>query len=365
MTLSDISFLRIQNQEIQHQRFSLAKDLVAHMGAMQAQDFLMARWAVGLRLQASSDASIVEAYNKGEIIRTHLMRPTWHFVSRDDVYWMLELTAPQIKTLCKSRDRQLELDESIYSRSNAILEKALGGVNLNREELTRLYLDANIRTNENRLSHLLMRAELEGIVCNGAIKQNKLTYALLSEKVPVRKLLSREESLVELAMRYFTSHAPATLRDFIWWSGLSVSDARKAVEMIKSDFISETIDGTAYLFCNDQPDISQHNSLYLLPAFDELLIGYTNRTATITSTHHPIAITNNGLFRPIIVENGRVTGVWKRVTVKTEVIIEVTYFSGVTESIKTVLEQEIKKQALFLGKEVELVIAKENYQLQK
>lgn len=359
MTLSDISSLRIQNQEVQHQRFSVAKHLVAHMGAMQAQDFQMARWAVGLRLQGSSDTTIVEAYNKGEIIRTHLMRPTWHFVSCDDVYWLLELTAPQIKTLCKSRDRQLELDEVIYNRSNAILEKALGGgVNLNREELTLLYQEADIRTNENRLSHLLMRAELEGIICNGAIKQNKLTYALLSEKVPVRKLLSREESLFELATRYFTSHAPATLRDFIWWSGLSVSEARKAVEMIKPSFISETIDGTAYLFRNDQPDISQSNSLYLLPAFDELLIGYTNRSATICSTHHPIAISNNGLFRPIIVENGRVTGIWKRTTQKTKVMIELTFFSGVSDFVINALESEIKKQALFLDKETELVFTK-------
>jgi hypothetical protein len=356
MTLSDISSLRIQNQEIQHQHFSVPRQLVAHMGAIQAQDYLMAKWAVGLRLQESEDASIVDAYNKGEIIRTHLMRPTWHFVSCDDVYWMLELTAPQIKTLCKSRDRQLELDEVIYSRSNAILEKALsGGVDLNREELTRLYQEANIRTDENRLSHLLMRAELEGIICNGVIKQNKLTYALLSEKVPVRKLLSREESLFELATRYFTSHAPATVRDFIWWSGLSVSDAKKAVEMIKSDFVYVTIDETTYLFRNDQPYIPQHNSPYLLPAFDELLIGYTNRAATITSIHHPIAISNNGLFRPIVVENGQVTGVWKRITLKTKVIIEVTYFSGVAETIKAALEQEIKKQALFLGKAVELV----------
>jgi len=360
MTLSDLSSLRIQNQEVQHQRFSVAKHLVAHMGAMQAQDFQMARWAVGLRLQGSSDTTIVEAYNKGEIIRTHLMRPTWHFVSCDDVYWMLELTAPQIKTVCKSRDRQLELDESIYSRSNAILEKALcGGVNLSREELTLLYQEANIRTNENRLSHLLIRAELEGIVCNGAIKQNKLTYALLSEKVPVRKLLSREESLFELATRYFTSHAPATVRDFIWWSGLSVSEAKKAVEMIKSDFVYKTIDGTSYLFRKDQPYISQHNSLYLLPAFDELLIGYTNRTATITSTHHPIAISNNGLFRPIIVENGQVTGVWKRITQKTKVVIELTLFSIASGTIMTELEHEVQKQALFLGKEVELVFAKE------
>jgi len=357
MTLSDITSLRIQNQEIQHQRFSLAKDLVAYMGAMQAQDYLMAKWAVGLRLQESSDASIMEAYNKGEIIRTHLMRPTWHFVSCDDVYWLLELTAPQIKSLNKSRDRQLELDEAIFSRSNAMLEKALrGGVNLNRDELTRMYQEANIKTNENRLSHLLMRAELDGIICNGAVKQNKLTYALLSEKVPVRKLFSHEESLAELAKRYFTSHAPATLRDFVWWSGLSVSEAKKAMEMIKSNFVPTIIDGSTYLFKANQPVIPQNTSLYLLPAFDELLIGYTNRLATIGSAHQPIAISNNGLFRPIIVENGRVTGVWKRITVKKRVIIEVTLFSIASSNIKTALEQEIKKQALFLDKDVELVL---------
>lgn len=202
-----------------------------------------------------------------------------------------------------------------------------------------------------------MRAELEGIICNGAIKQNKLTYALLSEKVPARKLLSREELLFELATRYFKSHAPATVRDFIWWSGLLASEAKKAVEMIKSDFVYETIDGTAYLFRNDQPDISPNNSLYLPPAFDELLIGYTNRKATICSTHHPIAISNNGLFRPIIVENGRVAGVWKRTTKKSKVVIEVTLFSTASGTIMSELEKEIQKQALFLGKETGLMFA--------
>jgi hypothetical protein len=285
-----------------------------------------------------------------------LMRPTWHFVSCDDVYWLQELTAPQIKSLSKSRDRQLELDEAIFCRSNVMLEKALfGGVSLNRDELTHLYQEANIRTNENRLSHLLMRAELDGIICNGAIKQNKLTYALLSEKVPVRKLFSREESLAELAKRYFTSHAPATVRDFVWWSGLSVSEARKAVEMIKSDFVPTIIDSSTYLFKANQPDIHQNTSLHLLPAFDELLIGYTNRLATIGSAHHPIAISRNGLFRPIIVENGRVTGVWKRTAQKSKIIIDVTLFSIASGNVKTTLEQEIIKQALFLGKEVELV----------
>jgi hypothetical protein len=217
MTLSDLSLNRIKNQGIDEQSFISAKDLVAHMGAMQVQDYLMAKWAIGLRVQHATDKTIVDAYNNGEIIRTHLMRPTWHFVSPDDIYWLLELTSPQIKNSSKSRNKQLELDETIFTKSNAILENALcKNSNLTREELRELYAKENFKTNENRLSHLLMHAELDGVICNGAIKGNKQTYALLAERIPTKKLLSREESLAELAKRYFTSHAPATLRDFIW-----------------------------------------------------------------------------------------------------------------------------------------------------
>jgi len=338
------------------QRITSPQKLVAHMGAMQAQDYLMAKWAVGLRLQHATDAMIVDAYNNGEIIRTHLMRPTWHFVSSDDIYWMLELTAPQIKTLTKSRNKQLELDEDILRKSHVIMEKhLLDGADLTREELTQLYQNENIRTNDNRLSHLLMHAELDGLICNGAIKGSKLSYTLLEEKVPVKKLLSREESLAELANRYFTSHAPATMRDFIWWSGLSVTDARKAIEMIKSGFVSETFDGVIYWFKDYLTESLHNQSVYLLPAFDELLIGYRNRTATINENLNKKAISENGIFRPIIVVNGQVVGIWKRATQKTKVVIEVSLFTTVNAEIKAGIEQEVRKQALFMEKEMQLV----------
>ena len=338
------------------QRITSPQKLVAHMGAMQAQDYLMAKLAVGLRLQHATDAMIVDAYNKGEIIRTHLMRPTWHFVSSDDIYWMLELTAPQIKTLTKSRNKQLELDEDILRKSHVIMEKhLLDGADLTREELTQLYQNENIRTNDNRLSHLLMHAELDGLICNGAIKGSKLSYTLLEEKVPVKKLLSREESLAELANRYFTSHAPATMRDFIWWSGLSVTDARKAIEMIKSGFVSETFDGEIYWFKDYLTESLHNQSVYLLPAFDELLIGYRNRTATINENLNKKAISENGIFRPIIVVNGQVVGIWKRATQKTKVVIEVSLFTTVNAEIKAGIEQEVRKQALFMEKEMQLV----------
>jgi hypothetical protein len=357
MTLSNFSLLRIHNQEIENQRFISPQELVAHMGAMQAQDYLMAKWAVGLRLQQATDSTIVDAYNSGKIIRTHLMRPTWHFVSSNDVYWLLELTAPQIKKLSKSRNKQLELDENLFRKSNAILEKNLANcVSLTRENLTQLYLNANIRTDDNRLSHLLMQAELDGLICNGEIKGNKLTYALLEEKVPVKKLLSRDESLAELANRYFTSHAPATMRDFIWWSGLSVTDARKAMEMNKPSFISETFDDETYWFIDTLYENCCNLSVYLLPAFDELLIGYRNRTAIINENLNKKAISENGIFRPIIVVNGQVVGIWKRATQKTKVVIEVNLFSSVNVEIKTGIEQEVRKQALFMEKEMQLVL---------
>lgn len=356
MALSNLSLLRIHNQEIANQRFSNPQKLVAHMGAMQAQDYLMAKWAIGLRIQHGTDKMILDAYNSGQIIRTHLMRPTWHFVSSDDIYWMLELTAPQIKSQSKSRNKQLELDELVVSRSNALLENHLvNGVNLTREELTQLYENANIRTNDNRLSHLLMIAELDGLICNGEMKGNKLSYALLEERVPVKKRLSRDESLAELANRYFTSHAPVTMRDFIWWSGLPVADARKAIEMIKSDFISETFDGETYWFKNNSPENFLNQSVYLLPAFDELLIAYRNRTATIDDSLNKKAISDNGIFRPIIVVNGQVVGIWKRETKKTNLVIEANLFRDVNTKIKAEIEEQAKKQAYFLEKEVEVV----------
>jgi len=356
MVLSNISTSRIQNQEITNHRFNLPLDLVSHMGAMQAQDFQMARWAIGLRLQHATDNLILEAYNSGEIIRTHLMRPTWHFVSSNDVYWMLQLTAPQIKTLSKSRNKQLELDNNIFKKSNVLLEKNLRNrANLTREELTYLYENANIRTNDNRLSHLLMNAELDGLICNGAQKGNKLSYALLEERIPVKKLLSREESLAELANRYFTSHAPATLRDFVWWSGLSVSDARNAIEMIKYDFISDTFNDEIYLFKDSSVVNHREKSVHLLPAFDELLIGYRNRTATINENLNKKAISDNGIFRPIIVLNGQVVGIWKRETQKAKVVIEANLFCKVTAKEIELIVQEAEKQALFLAKPVEVV----------
>ncbi len=355
MTLSDLTCIRLQNQQIENSTFKSPKELVSWMGAMQAQDFPMSKWAIGLRTLNSTVESIEAAYNRGDIIRTHLLRPTWHLVSSDDIYWIQQLTAPHIKPVFKVNNKLLELTEELYSKSNRLLEKVLSnGLSLTREELIREYDNIHIRTDQNRLSHFLMNAELEGIICSGPLKANKLTYCLLEERVPTKKLLNREESLAELAKRYFKSHSPATLRDFIWWSGLSITNAKNALEMIKSGLISESINSETYWFSDSFHKNNENFSIHLLPAFDEFLIAYKDRSASITITNNKIAISDNGIFRPIIVVNGHVTGLWKRSIQKDKILIETNLFEEHEDFIKTEIEKKIKHYADFLNKTPEM-----------
>jgi len=356
MTLQEITRLRMVNQQIEGSACKTAAGLVGWMGAMQAQDYAMAKWAIGKRLPESTDASVEAAYNRGEILRTHLMRPTWHFVSADDIYWMLDLTAPQVKRLLKTLDKQLELTEPIYSKSRDLLERLLSNeLNITREELKLEYANIHIATNDNRMSHLMLRAELDGIICSGPVRKNKLTYSLLSDRVPIMKTVTRDEALAMLATRYFNSHSPATMRDFIWWSGLSVTDARKALEMIKTSFQTETIGTETYWFAGtlkSTPSLSP--VVHLLPAYDEYLISYTDRSAALANVHNKKTISINGIFHPVIVVNGQVEGLWKRNTAKDLVRIETSHFQLHDPETRQGIENEAVRYGLFLGKRVEL-----------
>jgi len=328
MDSQDIPFYRLINQQIAESKFTKPAEIVSWMGAMQAQDINMAKWAIGVRLSSSTEKLVDDAINKGEIIRTHLLRPTWHFVTRDDARWILGLTAQHIKSGLKSRHKNLGLDTEAIKRSNRIIEKSLsGGNHLSREELMSELIKAKFDVSENRSSHFMLMAELEGIVCSGAAKGKKQTYALFDERVPKSKSIKREEALAKLAERYFTSHGPATLKDFVWWSGLPVADARKAIEMVKSKFISEKIDGKEYWFA-DSIKIPKKvkESVYLLPAYDEYIISYTDRSAVLNTKTIDKAISNNGIFRPIIVAKGQVVGLWKTIKTKDTSNIEMEFF---------------------------------------
>ncbi len=349
MEPSLITSHRLFNQQITAPQFATTKELVGWMGAMQAQDFQMAKWAVGLRLPHSTDLEIETAFNNGEIIRTHLMRPTWHLVSADDIYWMLELTAPQIKSQSKSRNRDLGLTEEVIKASRKVLEKALQGKRaLTRDEIGNHLAQSGISPEGQRLPHILMEAEIERLICSGPVVAKKQTYMLLEERVPKKHLYPKEEALALLAKKYFSSHGPATLADFIWWSGLRISDARKALEIIKPTLCSAEADQETYWF--PEPVLnhsSRSDSVFLLPAFDEYLIAYRNRSAAITLDHHTKAISNNGVFRPIIVVNGHISGLWKRSYNKNSVVIELDHFRPHNKKEVQLIEKASEKYGYF------------------
>jgi DNA glycosylase AlkZ-like len=356
MNLKDIARARLINQQMAGTKFKTGKEIVGWMCGMQAQDYNMAKWAVGIRLPGSTEKMIDEAVSSGEIIRTHILRPTWHFVLPEDINWMIGLAAPRFKSSFKSRWKAMGLAESIFKKSNSIIEKALAnGKHLTREELVSRLEKAKISTRDQRIVHLLFRAELDGLVCSGSVKDKKQTYALLRERVPKSKIVHREEALANLAGRYFSSHGPATLQDFVWWSGLQVKDSRQALEMIKSKFISEKIGAQTYWFANSF-SLSKTNkkSVYLLPAYDEFIISYKERSAAIPIENQKKAISNNGIFRPTILINGQVAGIWRQTIKKEKVIIETQSFHSPDEATKRSVKLAAAKYGDFLNKDIKI-----------
>jgi hypothetical protein len=352
MKPSDIILHRLHNQQLIRTDLTTPQEIVAHMGAVQAQDYDMSLWAVGVRLPGSARSQVEEAIDQGNIIRTHILRPTWHLVAAQDIHWMLELTAPHVHTTAASYNRQLGLDDKLLKRTGTLIEKALQkNGHLTREELMDMLERAKISTEGLRPAHIMLDAELKGIVCNGTRRDGKHhTYALLQERVPPAAKMQREEALAILALRYFTSHGPATLQDFIWWSGLPVKDARKGLAAVAQKLASETTGEHTYWFAPSQsPVISTGNTLHFLPAFDEFMISYKDRSASLDASKSSSAITANGIFKPIILVNGKVTGLWKRTVKKDSVHIETQFFNRTGNPNKTALQAAINPYASFTG----------------
>jgi hypothetical protein len=358
MTNLDIAHQRLHNQLITRRTFEKPGDVVEWLGAVQAQDYAAAKWAVGLRLQGTTDDDIEQAFTRGAILRTHLMRPTWHFVSPADIRWILALTAPRVNAVNAYYYRKLALDDAVFMHSNAVLAKALqGGKQLTRPELASVLQQAGIATDDlQRFTHIMMRAELDGIVCSGARRGKQFTYALLDERAPQARTLDRDEALAEFARRYFTSHGPATLQDFVWWSGLMVADARAGLEMGTSQLMHEVVDGQTYWFSMSTPpakDLSE--AAYLLPNYDEYIVGYTDRSAVFDASHtNKLDPRGNILFSHTIVMDGRVVGTWKRTIKKDAVIITPSLLTPLNDAETRAFAASANRYGAFLDMSVNL-----------
>ena len=343
---------RLQNQRLSSGGFKEAVDVVRWLGAVQAQDFPAAKWALALRMRSASDAAIEHAYNEGRILRTHLLRPTWHFVAPDDIRWLLQLTAPRVNAKAGPNYRRYELDAAVFKKTNKVLTNALkGGRHLSRQELRAALNRSGVLADDLiRLAHIMLRAELDGVVCSGRRAGKQFTYALLEERVPPAKTLTRDEALAKLTARYFTSHGPATLQDFIWWSGLTMSDAKRGVEMIDSQLTTELFDEKSYWLPRSKPaPQGSAASAYLLPAFDEYNVAYKDRAAVVDRNDGNPRLSSWDLLGPTVIVAGKVAGNWKATLAPKQVAISVTAARTLKKSEKLAITKAADRYAAFLG----------------
>jgi Winged helix DNA-binding domain len=355
MTPRDIVYRRLANQQIARPKYRTPHEMVAWLGAMQAQDYLGALWAIGLRQANAAEADIEQAIANRTIVRTWPLRGTLHFVAALDIRWMLELLAPRVIASGRRRQQQLELDDKIIGRIRTLFIRALqGGKQLTRDEMYALLESARISSAGQRGYHILWRLAHEGIICCGARKGKQPTFTLLDEWVPNAKSLQRDEALAELTRRYFTGHGPATLQDFVWWSGLRVSDAMAGLDMVTSTLIKETDSKNAYWMSPmTLASLDVPAKAYLLPGFDEYMLGYKDRTAALDRRHaQKIAPENKGRFMSTMIFNGRVVGTWKRVLNQKAVVLTMKPFTALKKAERHAFAAAAERYGEFIGRPV-------------
>jgi hypothetical protein len=354
----DIARLRLANLHLVAARLETPAALVAKLAAVQAQDYFGAKWAVGQRTRDANDATVDRALSEGSIIRTHVLRPTWHFVTPTDIRWMLALTAPRVKAAMGFQTRWLGIDDAAYRRSGRALTRALQDGNaLTRAELSGVLARAGLAvTGGQRLGNFLMRAELEGIVCSGARRGKQSTYVLLDERVPASAPIDRDEALLRLTNIYFATRGPATWSDFAWWSGLTVADVKRGIDLAGSGLGHATVDGRAYWFAPPLPAPAPSTGAYLLPNFDEYAVAYKDRSALLQRLKKSgVHVRNDKALTNIVVVGGQLVGTWKRQFKDESAVVEVSLLTSASRNERNAIAGAAKKYGEFLEMQVELV----------
>jgi hypothetical protein len=342
---------RLRHQRIGHNPFASAAETVRWFGAVQAQDYLGSLWALGLRTRGATEASIEQAIAERKIVRTWPLRGTLHFVAAEDARWMLDLCAPRMLARNAQRlKREHGIDSGVVASSRKVLTDALRGGNcLSRTEVYRRLEAAGVATKASRGLHLLWWHAHEGLLCVGPRAGKQQTFVLLEEWLPATPPRPRAESFAELARRYFTSRGPATVHDFAWWSGLTVTDATLALQMIAKELVAATIDDRTYWQAADSAKTRAARGCHLLPAYDEYTVAYQDRSAIMTSKVAARADSGHGIFHPPIVIDGQICGTWSRTLQKGSVAITCRLFAPVDRRQQQALATAAQRYAKFLG----------------
>lgn len=326
------------------------QDLVHHLCAVQAQDYAGAKWALGQRMPGLTDADIDVALGNGSILRTHVLRPTWHFVTPEDIGWMTALSAKRINAACAPYDKKAGLDAQLFNKANKILARELRGRQLMRQQLAAVLQKAGIDTDEQRLVHILMHAEIDGVITSGGREGKQFTYALRDDRLAGIKPFIPAEPLAELALRYFTGHGPATTADFAWWAGLNAGDARKAVAIVQHHLIEDII-GDRQFFMIDEATNAKVPKVLLLPSYDEYTVAFKDRTDFLDPAHAVAA--KNGIFNPVVLVDGMIAGTWQRKLTKAGLEVSVYMFVPPSATVSKALDKAIKQYSNFVATEQE------------
>jgi hypothetical protein len=335
---------RLWRQHVERDPLPGPVEVVRWLVASQAQDYLNAKWAIGIRAAGATDATVERAYDDGHILRTHVLRPTWHFVLPEDIGWLLALTGPRVHAANASRGRQLGLDTATRIRAADAFARALeGSVFLTRDELRDVLSRVGISTEGQRMAYLLMYAELEAVVCSGPRRGKQFTYALLDERAPDRRTLSRDEALAELGARYLASRSPATPQDLAKWSGLTVADARRAI-----DGVAVPAPGR----------LRATPAAHLLSIYDEFLSSYRTGESLEEPEDAMHLVGQGNALSAVVVVNGKIAGTWKRTFGTRAVHVTLAPFRPWSSETERVVSEAAHRYAAFLGPDVELELTR-------
>ena len=351
MTHLNVVCQRLYNQHIAGTGFEKPGEVVKWLGAVQAQDYLGSLWAIALRMRNATEQAVEQAVADRTIVRTWPMRGTLHWVSATDVRWMLELLTPRvIASNARRLQQQFDLDEAVFARSRQVFERALqGGRQLTRNAMYQTLEAAYISTAGGRGLQIVWRLAQEGVICFGAREGKQPTFVLLDEWAPHAKSMERDQALAELTRGYFTSHSPATVQDFAWWSGLTTTDAQAGLEMVKSHLAQEVWGGQTYWFSLSMPTAQEASpTAHLLPAYDEYTVAYKDRSAVLDPTYAQRADSGYGIS-PTMVLDGQIVGTWKRTLKKGSVAITLNPFTRLTKARERAFAVAARQYGVFLG----------------
>jgi hypothetical protein len=346
---------RLRNQGLLRSSFRSPQDAVSALGAVQAQDYGGAKWALGLRVPGMDDVDVETAFNDGAILRTHILRATWHFVSAADIRWLVALSGPRVNAANGSIYRTLGLDDRTLAKSQKIIERSLRDRNFHtRRELAAALQAAGLAADGQRLAYIMMRAELDGVVCSGPMRGKQFTYALLEERAPRGRTRSRHEALLELTRRYFASHGPATARDLGWWSGLAAKDVREGIALLESELQPVQCDGLHYWrLASARGRSSAAPLVHLLPNYDEYVIAYRDRGLLIDPKFaQPLGPTQQ--FPHLLAIDGRVRGNWRRTRYPQHIALEVRTFTPLSRAERDAVERHAVRYGAFVQNAIEI-----------